>query len=161
MSQLKNLSVGFLFILLQITMLNMLAIKGIRPDLLVLFIVGRALSEGPTAGVLWGFGCGLILDSMSGGLFGLGAFTYAITGFISGQFSSKKGTSRSRYLLTLALGSLTAFVIFLYFIEPWDQAGWGYLFLTRTLPGAFYSWFFGFIWIFSPFAHLRAGKGRG
>lgn len=160
MSQLKHVLVGFLFILLQITLLDLLSIKGVRPDLIVLFVAGRALSRGPTVGVMWGFGMGLILDAVSGGQFGLGAFAYTLTGFISGQFSSEKGTSRTRYLSALALGAALAFLVMMYFREPWDKIGWTEPFLIRALPGAFYTWFIGLVWVHSPFAHLKAGKGR-
>lgn len=160
MSQLKHVPVGLIFILLQITLLDLLSIKGVRPDLIVLFVVGRALSGGPTAGVLWGFGIGLLIDAVSGAQFGLGAFAYTLTGFVSGQLSSEKGTRRTRYLSALALGAVMAFTAMLYFREPWDKIGWTEPFLMRALPGAFYTWFIGSVWVHSPFAHLKAGKGR-
>ena len=119
MSQLKHLLLGLLFILLQITLLGLISIKGVRPDLIVLFVVGRALSGGPTAGLMWGFGIGLLLDAVSGTQLGLGALAYTLAGFVSGQFSSAKGTSRTRYISALAFGTLLSFTIFQYFREPW------------------------------------------
>jgi rod shape-determining protein MreD len=126
----------------------------------VLFVVGRALSGGPTAGIAWGFGIGLLIDAISGTQLGLGAFAYTMAGFVSGQFSSEKGTSRTRFISALAFGAVLSFTFFMYFKEPWDQIGWMEPFLLRVLPGAFYTWFVGLVWVHSPFAHLRAGKGR-
>ena len=160
MSQLKHVLLGLLFILLQIALLDLISIKGIKPDLLVLFVVGRALSGGPTAGIVWGFSFGLLIDAVSGTQLGLGAFSYSWVGFVSGQFSSEKGTSRTRYISALALSALLAFTVFFYFGEPWDQVGWMEPYLLHALTGAFYTCFIGLVWVHSPFAHLRVGRGR-
>ena len=159
MNQLKSLITGLLFILLQISVLNLISIRGIRPDLIVLFVVWRALIEGPTGGVVWGFGLGLLLDTFSGGPIGLGALAYSLTGFLSGQISSEKGISRLRYATSLALGAGICFFIFLYFREPWDQTGFVRSIILYTLPGILYTWCIGFVWVLSPFSRLRSEKG--
>lgn len=161
MSLLKSLLTGLLFVLLQITLLNLLSIRGVKPDLIVLFVVGRSLAEGPTAGVAWGFGLGLLLDGVSGGLTGLGALAYSLAGFFSGQIGPGKNITRLRYLWVLALGAAVTFAIFYYFREPWNVVGWTEPILRRALPGVIYTWCIGMIWVLSPFAHLKTEKGRG
>ncbi len=161
MSQIKVLLTGLLFILLQITLLNIVTIQGIKPDLIVLFIVGRALAAGPTAGVIWGFCLGFLLDTISGGPTGLGALAYSLSGFISGQIGSGRTKTQLRYLITLALGAVVSFGVFYYFREPWNIIGWTKPLLTSTLPGIIYTWALGLIWVLTPFAQFKEKKGRG
>ena len=158
MSQVRTLLTGLLLILLQITLLNLLSIKGIRPDLIVLFVVSRALAEGPTAAVAWGFGLGLALDIVSGTQPGLGALAYSLAGFCCGQISSGKGITWLRYIATLLLGAVITFAIFFYFREPWNQVGWTEPLLAYTIPGVIYTWCLGLIWALSPFSSLKTGK---
>ena len=161
MSQIKVLLTGLLFILLQITLLNLITIQGIKPDLIVLFVVGRALAEGPTAGIIWGFGLGLLLDTISGGPTGLGALAYSMAGFTSGQIGSGRTRTQLRYLITLALGAAVSFGVFYYFQQPWNVIGWGEPLLTATLPGILYTWILGLIWILTPFAQFKENRGHG
>jgi rod shape-determining protein MreD len=161
MSQLKILLTGLFFVLLQITLLNLMSIRGIRPDLIILFVVGRSLAEGPTAGVIWGFGLGLLLDAIGSGPIGLGALAYSVSGFFCGLIGPGKAISPARYLWVLALGSVITFAIFYYFREPWNIVGWTEPIWARILPGTIYSWCLGLIWVLSPFSRFKAEKSRG
>lgn len=161
MNQLKNILIGLFLVLLQITFLNLLTIRGIKPDLVILFIIVRALVDGPTAGILWGFGLGLLLDTVSGGLTGLGALAYSLAGFIAGKIGPGTIMSRLRYLLVALICTVVTFSIFLYFRQPWDTIGWAEPILTNTLPGIAYTWLLALIWIYSPIGHLPMIKDRG
>jgi rod shape-determining protein MreD len=161
MSQLKNILIGLLFVLLQITLLNLLSIKGIKPDVIVLFIIARALAEGPIAGIVWGFLFGLLLDTISGGLTGLGALAYSLAGFIAGKIGPGMTLSRLRYLSIAALCITATFSVFFYFRQPWDTVGWAEPILTNALPSIVYTWLLALLWIYSPFGRLPTVKERG
>lgn len=161
MSKIIVLLIGLLFISFQITLLNLFSIRGVKPDLVVLFVVARAVVEGPTAGVAWGFTLGFILDALSGGLAGMGALAYSLAGFISGQIGLGKSPTRVRYMIVLALGTAASFAVFFYFLQPWNRTGWLQPLLSDTVPSMFYTWCLGSIWILSPFTHLSAGKKHG
>ena len=158
MNQIKTPLLGLLFLLLQTTLLNLLSIKGIKPDLVILFIIARALKEGPAAGVAWGFGMGLVLDSVTGGLAGLGALSYSVAGFIGGKIGPGNSLTPLRYLLIVTICSLVSYTIFTYFLQPWDVTGWFMIIFTHTLPGVLYTLFLALAWAYSPFSHFYPGK---
>ena len=161
MNLLKNILIGLLLVLLQFTLLNLLTIRGIKPDLIVLFIISRALMEGPTAGMIWGFFFGLLLDTISGGLTGLGALAYSLAGFLAGKLGPGTALSRLRYLSIVAVSTSVTLLVFFYFRQPWDAVGWTEPILTNTLPSIIYTWLLALIWIHSPFGHLPMVRERG
>lgn len=62
------------------------ALGGVRPDLVLLTVVGVALVDGAGAGARYGFTAGLISDLLSGSsqLVGLGAFVLLLAGYLTG-----------------------------------------------------------------------------
>lgn len=161
MNRLKTILWGILLLVLQITLVNLLSIKGVKPDLLILFVALRGLLEGPTRGIVWGFGTGLVLDGISGGTFGLGALAYSLNGFICGHIGRERLITRIRLLIAFASGALISYLIFLYFCEPWDQIGFYPSLIKRSLPGILYTWCLGLFWMISPFCRVLNGKYRG
>lgn len=69
-------------LVLQSTVLYRMEIGGIRPDLLVAFVVYFGWMRGPIAGTLGGFGIGLIQDLDASGPLGLNALAKTIVGFL-------------------------------------------------------------------------------
>ncbi|MBU1650799.1 rod shape-determining protein MreD, partial [bacterium] len=153
MNLLKSIGIGVLLVVLQISILNLLAIRGIKPDIVLIFLIIHALAGGPLVGVIWGFLLGLILDSAGSGMIGVGSLTYALAGFIVGQMGAGKlGFSLQRYLISLFVASLIGNVIFLYFYQPWENGSFWELLFFKALPVVFYTWTLGLIWILTPFA---------
>jgi rod shape-determining protein MreD len=68
-------------LVLQSVFLYRLEIAGIRPDLLVAFVVYFGWMRGPVAGSIGGFGIGLIQDLDASGPLGLNALAKTIVGF--------------------------------------------------------------------------------
>ncbi len=161
MNQLKVLCAGALILLLQITLIDLISIHGIKPDLVVLFVISRAITEGPTAGVAWGFGLGILIDTLTGGITGLGTLAYSMAGFLGGRLGFGKVLTRTRYLTIIFSGSALVYFIFTYFLQPWDAAGWMTILLTNTFPGIFYTWIITLVWFYSPFGHFLSGRSRG
>lgn len=69
---------------LQSTLLNHLAIVGVKPDLILLVVVFLGLFKGPTAGAIVGFSAGLIYDLTSSSLLGMNALSLTLVGFLVG-----------------------------------------------------------------------------
>lgn len=86
---------SFLLIALQSTLVNYLALGGIAPDLLLIWVVIIALREGQLKGTIWGFAIGLVADLVSGGFLGLSALTKTIGGFIAGYFYNENKTRQT------------------------------------------------------------------
>jgi rod shape-determining protein MreD len=81
----KGVRDAFIFALvlvLQSTVLYRIEIAGIRPDLLVAFVVYFGWMRGPTAGTLGGFGIGLVQDLDAAGPLGLNGLAKTVVGFL-------------------------------------------------------------------------------
>ncbi len=155
MSQLKIPLLGLLILLLQITVVNLLSIQTIKPDLVVIFISARAIAVGPTRGIIWGFAMGFLLDCFSGGTAGLGALAYSMAAFIAGMIGYGKPLAKVSYLSLITVCTVTTLLIFMYFNQPIETTGIGKSFFTMVLPGTAYTFFIALVWIHSPFSHFR------
>jgi len=80
---------------------DLLALGGVRPDLLVLVLVYWALAAGPVGGTLGGFLIGLIADAELGRGLGVQACLFSIAGFAVGQ--AGRHLIREHVVLQLAL----------------------------------------------------------
>lgn len=70
--------------LLQTTVMNRLAIGGIKPDLLIILVVIVAYRYGRIPGMFMGFFAGLLLDLAEADYVGYYAMFYTIAGYFSG-----------------------------------------------------------------------------
>lgn len=70
--------------LLQCTVLNLISIGSITPNLLLILCVSMGLMRGRKSGLWTGFFSGLLIDLFYGSVFGFYALIYMYAGFISG-----------------------------------------------------------------------------
>jgi len=86
----KPLLVGLLVLLFQSFLSRYLTIRGIKPDLLLIYLIYIAMRNGSMTGIICGFIIGFIEDLTSAGsLFGLAPLTKSITGFLIGRLHGK------------------------------------------------------------------------
>jgi rod shape-determining protein MreD len=78
----RDLFVLLVVLVLQATLLYRIEIAGIRPDLLVAFVVYLAWMRGPVVGTLAGFGVGLLQDLDASVPLGLNAFSKSLVAFL-------------------------------------------------------------------------------
>lgn len=77
---------AILLLVAQVTVVNLLAIKGIRPDLLLIYLILLTFKEGRIAGTISGFFLGLTYDAYAADFIGLSALTKSATAFIVAYF---------------------------------------------------------------------------
>jgi len=82
MKNLRDAVVLFVVLILQSTMAQRIAIAGVKPDLLVAFVVYFAWMRGPIPGVTAGFTVGLLQDLDAPGPLGLHAFAKTVVAFM-------------------------------------------------------------------------------
>ncbi|HJD25015.1 MAG TPA: rod shape-determining protein MreD [Candidatus Blautia intestinipullorum] len=70
--------------ILQTTVLHLVSIGSITPNLLLILCVSMGLMRGRKSGMWTGFFCGLLIDLFYGSLFGFYALIYMYAGFFSG-----------------------------------------------------------------------------
>ena len=106
----KYAFISFILILVQASVMHLLSLEGITPDLLTIWIVYIALKQGQLRSTVWGFLIGLTFDLMTGSFIGLSALTKTICGFTAGYFFNETKTVLTlgsyRFLLIVLLSSL-------------------------------------------------------
>lgn len=105
----------FTALLLQQVVAPAFAIAGVPPDLILLSVVGVAISDGAGTGARYGFCAGLCVDLLSGGnhLVGLSALVFLLVGDGLGRLRPyMSGTGRVGEVALGALGGLVAFGMF-------------------------------------------------
>jgi rod shape-determining protein MreD len=102
---------ALVLLLLQASLVDMVSLKGISPDLLLIFIVYIAIREGQMYALPWGFALGLVFDFSTGTVIGLAALSKSVAAFTAGYFYSDNkiamNLSTYRFLLIVFF---TAFV---------------------------------------------------
>ena len=88
--------------LLQCTLLHVISIGSITPNLILILCISMGLMRGRKSGLWTGFFCGFLVDMFYGSVFGFYALIYMYIGFLSGYAhricydDDIKGTSGAR-----------------------------------------------------------------
>jgi len=99
--KLKYFIALFVFIpvvLIQLTLIPLISIQGVVPNLLLITVVYFSISNGQIFGTLTGALYGLLFDLISGNLVGSNMLSNTVAGFVAGYFSGE--TRRDKYLYT-------------------------------------------------------------
>lgn len=84
--------ISLLLIAVQTTAIHLLNLEGVIPDLLSIWVVYIALTEGQMEAMLWGFAVGLMLDLTAQDFIGLSTLTKMLCGFLAGYFYNENKT---------------------------------------------------------------------
>ena len=106
----KYLFFSFILMNLQTYISQLISLRDIAPDLLLIWLVYIAIKEGQLTGTIWGFIIGLMFDLSSGSFTGLSAMTKTIAGFTAGYFFDEDKAPLTlgsyRFVLTVLFVSL-------------------------------------------------------
>jgi rod shape-determining protein MreD len=142
MKSLRDLAVLVVALILQATFLYRFEIGGIRPDLLVAFVVYLGWMRGPIPGTVGGFMVGLIQDLDAPGPLGLNALSKTIVGFAVAKVGFRIHRANAGVRFAFFLFSMLAHDI-IYFAASslGDPALFAKQMLTIALPSALYTAF--------------------
>ena len=108
----------------------------IIPDMIMVITCGAAWMFGSTAGVVYGFLAGLLVDIGGGQVLGFASFVFMSVGFIAG--SSRKFYSRSNYVVPLLLTAAGEFIYlslyYFFFFITRGKTGYSYMVHSIILP---------------------------
>ncbi|SRR5712692_2729316 len=121
--------ISLFLVIFQTKTASLFSLEGITPDVLVIWIVYLALTEGQLRGTVWGFGIGLCMDLLSGNFLGLSALTKTLCGFLAGYFYNENKTPMTlgsyRFLLIVVFAAfLHNLVYFLIFTQGTEISFW-------------------------------------
>jgi len=142
---LLDILLTLLILLLQTTLVRFLAVGGLEPDIVLVWIVFYALRRGQIPGTIAGFASGLLLDLLSGadGMLGLAALSKTVAGFLTGYYFNENKTLQTlgsyRSVLILAgMAFVHNLIYFTIFLQGTDVGVWGTLALYG-IPSAAYT----------------------
>jgi rod shape-determining protein MreD len=131
----------FIFlILLQTTLIPLLSIQDIYPDLLLIGVVITGIRHGATPAILAGCVVGFVQDAAVTQLYGLSALAKSLAGFVAGYFSREK--LKYNFQITLGVVAATALTNtvlyqFIYYFSSNINVGW--IILRYMMPHFIYT----------------------
>ncbi|CUS98194.1 rod shape-determining protein MreD [Candidatus Kryptobacter tengchongensis] len=110
--------VGIVILIVQMVIAPLIAIEGVTPDLMTIFIVYVALKNGQIPGTVAGFISGLLIDFLIDFVPGLSTLSKTVAGFVAGYFYGDAkveiNTETLRFsAITVFISALDNFVYFL------------------------------------------------
>jgi len=140
MKGIRDVAVLIVVLILQSTIVDRIAIAGIRPDLLVAFVIYFGWIRGPVPGVVAGFTVGLIQDLDAPGPLGLNALSKTVVGFIAAKAGyrvhrSNVGVRFFFFLLAMLVHDVLYFGVY----AAGDLAAMARQFLFVAMPSALYT----------------------
>jgi len=85
-------------VIIQLTVIPLISIQGVVPNLILIAVVYFSIANGQIIGTVTGASYGLVFDLISGSLVGSNMLSNTVAGFIAGYFSGE--TKREKYLYT-------------------------------------------------------------
>ena len=121
-------------LVLQSSLLPFLEIRGVKPDLLLVMLIGMGFCGGNPLGITVGLITGLLVDVLYGQTLGLHALLYMLIGFGAGLFYNKVTYAKLLYPMMLTIGACLVknFVLYIYLFFSQTDVNAG-AFLTQMV----------------------------
>lgn len=155
---LKEALTGSLLLILQVALSDYYSVKGITPDLLLIFALYMTDRYGKYMGLITGFIIGIIMDTLSVGVMGVNALALSSITFWFGVWLERRDTkltALSWSVTALILSFLNGFIVSVFILQDSHVFIGDYL-ISHILPTAFYTSAICFLWILTP----RKAKSR-
>jgi rod shape-determining protein MreD len=127
MNDIRNYTIAFLFVLfLQLYLVDILSIRGLRPDFFIIFLLYVSIRNGSYHGVIVGFFVGIIADLFGrGSELGLSSIVYVTVGYLGGFLKKQHLRLEPIYfhlswILIMLLGSFIYIYVKDYFLTNND-----------------------------------------
>lgn len=91
MKYIKYAIIFFIVLVIDLNVIDLISIKGITPDIVLIYLIFISLREPQTTSTVIGFAGGLVQDLFSLSILGLSSLTRSISCFITAFFQRSKG----------------------------------------------------------------------
>ena len=125
--------IALIFIIIHLTLLNLISFYELAPDLLLILCVWIAINEGQFKAMFIGFAIGFIFDLVSFDVVGTNALSKTIVCFIAG-FYYKEGKEMQiigsyKFLMIILLSSIVNNILYtIFYIKPSDIGFFSFFF---------------------------------
>ena len=120
----KKIGIGILFFIvflilyfLEANLFPLITIKGVLPNLIVIFILFIGLFANTTYGILFGAICGLILDLIYGKCVGISAVMLCVVGYLGSYFDKNFSKDSRATIMFMVLGATLIFEVINYVLN--------------------------------------------
>ncbi len=107
--------ISFILIAIQLVIIPLIAIYGVVPNVVLIYLLFYSLKKGQISGTIFAFFIGLFYDLASGGLIGSGMFAFTIASFISGYFYKDSFVEILKNIKIIILVFLLSSLMFFFF----------------------------------------------
>ncbi|MGL5956046.1 MAG: rod shape-determining protein MreD [Brevinema sp.] len=123
------------FILLMVQGFQVISVFSVYPDLLLLLTIIFAFSRDSFKGEIFGFIFGMLLDLMSGALFGLNAFIFTVTGVCADPFRKiAKLPSLIVFIFYIIVITMVKYILYHIFFFIYEGTALGDFYFFLKIP---------------------------
>ena len=145
----------FPLLIIQTTIVPLIAINGVIPDLIIILLAFYALKMGQLHGTILGFSYGLLFDLITGGLLGSSMLSKTITGFVIGYFynENKKDIYLKSFifpLIVLLASTIDSFILSFFSTVDLNTSITTFFIEQGILPGIYTAVFSIIVIVFYP-----------
>ena len=145
----------FPVLLIQITIIPLVSILGVAPDLVLIILVYYSITRGQLYGTALGTFYGILVDLITGSLLGSSMLSKTLAGFTAGYFSGEGKKElyvhTFNFSLIVFLCAMIDTVVFSFFSAFDLQSNLISLLFEQSLLPALYTGVVSILFIFSPF----------
>ncbi len=149
----------FVGLLVQVTIIPLVSINGIVPDLILIMLVYYSITRGQLYGTVLGAYYGLSVDLITGSLLGSAMLSKTLAGFIAGYFSTETkrdiNISTFNFSMIVFLCSMIDTLIFSFFSAFDFNTNFVTVLFEHALLPSLYTGVVSILFIFSPFRRKR------
>lgn len=145
----------FPLLVIQTTIIPLIAVNGIVPDLIIILLVFYTLKLGQLHGTVIGFIYGFLFDFIMGGLLGSAMLSKTVTGFITGFFYNE--SKKELYLKSLVFSlivflasTIDSFILSFFTTISLNTTIAGFFIEQGILPGIYTAVFSIIVIVFYP-----------
>jgi rod shape-determining protein MreD len=136
-----TLLIFFIFFILQTTVFEKIKVYNVKPNIIIVLIICYSLAKGSIRGGTIGLIAGIVIDIITGKIFGLHTFICFYTGLLAGLLY-KRFFRESYMVIIVTTFVFTIFYEFLFYFMKyyiWTETGFGYAMKMIILPEAIYN----------------------
>ena len=149
----------FPVLLIQITIIPLVSLSGVAPDLILIILVYYSITRGQLYGTALGTFYGILVDLITGSLLGSSMLSKTLAGFTAGYFfgEGKKELNVYTYNFSLIvfLCAMIDTVVFSFFSAFDLQSNLFSLLFEQSLLPALYTGVVSILFIFSPYKRKK------
>lgn len=152
--------IGLIILLLHVGLTPLIEINGVKPDLLLVFVISIAIRRGSYAGLAAGFTAGLAQDVISLGFLGVMALVKSSVAFWSGKWTEKRDSSLKPvgWFMLITVAAIVQDGAASLFLLQGSSIGLIDYLIFNIVPASLYTGVLGLLWSLAPIGGRKSER---